>query len=46
MSDVGGLVELAAQGDRREERCVGLDEDAVGWGLGGNLLDGGGFGVG
>ena len=43
---VGGLVLLATQRDRREEWGVGLDEDAVGGGFSGDLLDQRRFGVG
>ena len=46
VGDEGGFVALAAVGDGGEEWGVGLDEDAVGGGVGGGFADGGGFGVG
>ena len=46
MEYVGGVVELASVGDGGEEGGVGLNQDAVGRGGGGDLLDVGGPGVG
>ena len=46
VGDEGGLIGLAAVGDRREEGSVGLDQDAAGGGGDGDLADGLGGGVG